>query len=70
MRPAPHYPIAIVEGGEAMRILDRHGIVLREEPDHGDAGRPEIERGSLRDLLLDSPPDDTVRWASKFSSTS
>jgi 2-polyprenyl-6-methoxyphenol hydroxylase-like FAD-dependent oxidoreductase len=49
-------------GGEAVRILDRNGTVLRDEADHGDIGRPEIERGSLRDVLLDSLPEGTVRW--------
>jgi 2-polyprenyl-6-methoxyphenol hydroxylase-like FAD-dependent oxidoreductase len=55
----------IEEGGEAMRILDKHGTVLREEGDHGDIGRPEIERGTLRDLLLGSLPGATVRWGSR-----
>ncbi|MEO5534602.1 MAG: NAD(P)/FAD-dependent oxidoreductase [Pseudolysinimonas sp.] len=54
----------IEEGAEAMRILDKQGNVLREEPDRGDAGRPEIDRGTLRDLLLDSLPPGTVRWGS------
>lgn len=55
----------IEEGGEAMRILDKHGTVLREEADRGDVGRPEIERGSLRELLLDAIPETTVRWGNK-----
>lgn len=55
----------IEEGGEAMRILDKHGTVLREEPDRGDMGRPEIDRGTLRDLLLDALPEGTVQWGSK-----
>ncbi len=57
----------IQAGGEAMRILDRNGTVLREEADHGDIGRPEIGRGTLRDLLLDSLPESTVRWGSKVT---
>jgi 2-polyprenyl-6-methoxyphenol hydroxylase-like FAD-dependent oxidoreductase len=57
----------IEEGGEAMRILDKHGTVLKEETDHGDIGRPEIERGTLRDLLLDSLPEGTVRWGGKVT---
>lgn len=54
-------------GGEAMRILDKHGTVLKEEPDRGDIGRPEIERGTLRDLLLDSLPEATVRWGGRVT---
>lgn len=52
-------------GGEAVRILDRHARVLREEEDDGDGGRPEIDRGDLRDLLLGSLPEGTVRWNAK-----
>jgi 2-polyprenyl-6-methoxyphenol hydroxylase-like FAD-dependent oxidoreductase len=52
-------------GGEAMRILDRDGTVLREESDDGDLDRPEVDRGQLRDLLLDSLPEGTIRWGAK-----
>ncbi|GAA4202323.1 FAD-dependent oxidoreductase [Actinocatenispora rupis] len=52
-------------GGEAMRILDHTGAVLHEEPDDGRLGRPEVDRGHLRDLLLDSLPDGTVHWGHK-----
>ena len=57
----------ILPGGEAMRILDKHGRVLREEAGAAAAadGRPEIDRGDLRDLLLDSLPEGTVRWNSR-----
>lgn len=49
-------------GGEAMRILDHRATVLREEPDDGRMSRPEVDRGQLRDLMLDSVPTGTVRW--------
>jgi 2-polyprenyl-6-methoxyphenol hydroxylase-like FAD-dependent oxidoreductase len=52
-------------GGEAMRVLDRHGVVRLSEEDEGDGGRPEVERGQLRDLLLGSLPEGTVRWDAK-----
>ncbi|MFI6303297.1 FAD-dependent oxidoreductase [Amycolatopsis thailandensis] len=54
-------------GGEAMRILDRHAVVHFEEADEGDGGRPEVARGDLRDLLLGSLPEDTVRWGAKIT---
>ncbi|WP_410657651.1 FAD-dependent oxidoreductase [Amycolatopsis sp. lyj-112] len=54
-------------GGEALRILDKHAVVHREEADDGDGGRPEIARGDLRDLLLGSLPDGMVRWGSKVT---
>jgi 2-polyprenyl-6-methoxyphenol hydroxylase-like FAD-dependent oxidoreductase len=54
-------------GGEAMRILDKTGTVLREEADFGQLTRPEIDRGTLRDLFLDALPADTVRWGCKVT---
>lgn len=39
--------------GQAMRILDTDGTVLRDWPPRpGDQANPEIDRGQLRDLLL------------------
>lgn len=52
-------------GGEQMRILDRRGVVRVDEADDGEGGRPEVERGQLRDLLLASLPDGAVRWGTK-----
>ncbi len=49
-------------GGEATRVIDKHGAVRWEETDDGTGDRPEVDRGHLRDLLLDSLPEDTVRW--------
>ncbi|MEV0741084.1 NAD(P)/FAD-dependent oxidoreductase [Streptomyces sp. NPDC050549] len=46
--------------GQAMRILDPDGTVLRDwRPSPDDLANPEIDRGQLRDLLL-GPLD--VRW--------
>ncbi|MGI5460413.1 FAD-dependent oxidoreductase [Streptomyces sp. CA-249302] len=55
------------EGGQAMRILDKDAVVRREEADDPARGRPEIDRGDLRDLLLDSLPEGTVRWGAKVT---
>ncbi|PKW11502.1 2-polyprenyl-6-methoxyphenol hydroxylase [Streptomyces sp. 1222.5] len=54
-------------GGQAVRVLDRHGTVRLAETDDGTGGRPEIDRGALRDLLLDSLPEGTVRWGAKVT---
>ncbi|MGC4808369.1 FAD-dependent oxidoreductase [Micromonospora sp. DT233] len=50
--------------GEEHRILDPAGRTLvHHKPRPGSfAGRPEIDRRVLRDLLLDSLPGDTVAW--------
>jgi 2-polyprenyl-6-methoxyphenol hydroxylase-like FAD-dependent oxidoreductase len=54
-------------GGEATRVLDRHGNVVFEDPDDGAGGRPEVLRGDLRRLLLKSLPSGTIRWGKKLS---
>ncbi|TLS44386.1 FAD-dependent monooxygenase [Streptomyces montanus] len=59
----------VLEGRQAMRVLDRDGTVLFEEGDDGTGGRPEAQRGELRQILLDSLPAGTVRWGHKVSST-
>lgn len=55
----------ILEGRQAMRILDRDGTVLLDEVDDGTGGRPEVQRSALRQILLDSLPAGTVRWGRK-----
>ncbi|WP_077033865.1 NAD(P)/FAD-dependent oxidoreductase [Pelomonas sp. KK5] len=55
-------------GGQAARVLDPHGQVLLDQPDDGSGGRPEVRRGELRGLLLDSLPAGTVRWGCKLAS--
>ncbi|MBY6264090.1 FAD-dependent monooxygenase [Azospirillum sp. 412522] len=60
----------IHEGGEATRVLDRDGTMLIDEPDDGRHRRPEVLRGDLRRLLLDSLPAGTVRWGRKLAGAS
>ena len=55
------------EGAEALRILAPDGRVLFDEPDDGSGHRPEILRGDLRQILLDSLPEGTVRWGHRLS---
>ncbi|MFF6787537.1 FAD-dependent oxidoreductase [Streptomyces filamentosus] len=57
----------IHEGGQAMRLLGPDGAVHVSEEDDGTGGRPEVDRGDLRDLLLDALPDGTVRWGKKVT---
>ncbi len=57
----------VLPGGEAMRILDKDAVVRLEESDDGRGGRPEVDRGRLRALLLGSLPDGTVRWGAKVT---
>ncbi|WP_372665397.1 FAD-dependent oxidoreductase [Amycolatopsis kentuckyensis] len=56
------------EEGEALRILDRHGVVRFEETADAAGGtRPEVDRGALKRILVDSLPDGVVRWGTKVT---
>jgi 2-polyprenyl-6-methoxyphenol hydroxylase-like FAD-dependent oxidoreductase len=57
----------IHEGGQAARVLDQNGAVLVDVPDDGTGGRPEVLRGDLRRILLQSLPADAVRWGHKVT---
>ncbi|MET3849497.1 MULTISPECIES: NAD(P)/FAD-dependent oxidoreductase [unclassified Paenibacillus] len=56
----------IHKGGEATRVLDQHGEVLYDKPDDGNGGRPEVLRGDLRRLLVNSLPPGTIQWGKKL----
>ena len=60
-------------GADKGRVVDKHGKIVFDDhhivskEDFNDVHfRPEIDRGPLRDLLLDSLQPDTVVWNSQF----
>ncbi|KUM99448.1 FAD-dependent oxidoreductase [Streptomyces yokosukanensis] len=55
----------VLEGRQAIRLLDRNGTVLFDKADDGTGESPEVQRGELRQILLDALPDGTVRWGHK-----
>jgi 2-polyprenyl-6-methoxyphenol hydroxylase-like FAD-dependent oxidoreductase len=57
----------VLAGRQAMRVLGPDGSLLFEKGDDGTGGRPEVQRGELRELLLNSLPAGTVRWGHKVS---
>jgi len=57
----------IIEGADAKRICDHHGNLLLDWPSADKGGRPEVERGDLRRILLESLPADTIRWGHKVT---
>ena len=57
-------------GGQATRVLDKDGNVLLDAPDDGTGGRPEVPRGELRRILLESLPAGTVLWGHKLTTAS
>lgn len=57
--------------GQEMRILDQDGtLTAHEVPEAGERFKPEIDRGVLRDLLLESVEPGTVRWGQGLVSVS
>jgi 2-polyprenyl-6-methoxyphenol hydroxylase-like FAD-dependent oxidoreductase len=50
--------------GQDLRLLEPDGTLLLQEdtPDDAPSLRPEVDRADLRDLLLNSLPEHTVRW--------
>ncbi|MFJ7206139.1 FAD-dependent oxidoreductase [Streptomyces sp. NPDC098789] len=55
----------LLEGRQETRLLDRDGTVLFHQVDDGTGGNPEVQRGELRQILLDALPAGTVRWGHK-----
>ena len=55
-------------GADKMTVFDRHADVLMDDLGGGEIGseRPEIDRGRLRDILLDSLAAGTVVWGCHF----
>ena len=56
---------------DRLRLTDAKGTVLHDHPRRmsGAGKRPEIERGPLRDLLLDALQPNTVQWDCKLDSS-
>jgi len=57
----------VLPGRQSYRVLDRAGTVLLDIPDDGRDERPEVSRGELRRMLLESLPDGIVQWGHKVS---
>lgn len=55
-------------GADRMRIIDKHANIILEDDVNkdGELLRPEIDRGPLQNILLDSLQPGTVVWDSRF----
>jgi 2-polyprenyl-6-methoxyphenol hydroxylase-like FAD-dependent oxidoreductase len=57
----------ILPGEDAKRIVDKRGNVLLDKPGQRSAAKPEVSRGDLRRLLMESLPSDAIQWGHRLA---
>lgn len=60
----------VLPGEDAKRVVDRRGNVLLDKPGPSKVAKPEVSRGDLRRLLIESLPSDCIRWGHKLTNVS
>jgi 2-polyprenyl-6-methoxyphenol hydroxylase-like FAD-dependent oxidoreductase len=60
----------ILPGEDAKRVVDKHGNVLLDKTGRCKTAKPEVSRGDLRRLLIESLPSDNIRWGHRLAKAS
>ncbi len=60
----------VLPGEDAKRVVDKRGHVLLDKPGRSNAPAPEVARGDLRRLLVESLPSGTIQWGHRLVTAS